>query len=105
MSVQSVGVREFAVLAPIDADAQELTAREVLAPRMYTGGVGSTLHDLVGRTESTIVWFLEWPDGLKVAVGIGLGDVPDAESLYRIAQENSGASALYSMKTANELPA
>jgi len=103
--MQSIGVREFALLAPIDANAQELTAREVLAPRMYTGGISSTLHNMMGRTASTIVWFLEWPDGLKIAVGVSLGDVPDAESLYRIAEETSGASALYSMQPANALPA
>jgi hypothetical protein len=105
MSDNTIGQREYLVLAPIEPEAQELTAREMLAPRMYTGGLGSSVHDLVGRTESTIVWFLEWADGLKIAVGIGLGDVPDVESLYQLAKRLSCADTLFRMQPANELPA
>ena len=102
---QRLASNQFVVLAQADRGAEAITPKEVLAPRMYTGGIGSYVHDFHGASSSTIVWFLEWPNGLSVAVGSGLAEPPDPESVYLAAVgDRPVRDLLLNARAANELP-
>ncbi len=104
MSVERVlEAGQYLVLQPTQ-DGRRLRPQEVLAPVIVSAGFGGELHGIVGATTSTVVWALRWPNGLSVAVALGLGETPDIATLFEAFADDPPHHSIRHIRPANELP-